>query len=309
MGRAVTSVWGLTMLLVTLVGVAAGVGAWRSSVQGPLPASLEGPCLVRASLSPGDVVVDPSVSGGVYEIPPAALIEYSAVLSDVTDPGRRQLEGRVGLDLPPPFGLVNVASWSEAGSNRSEQGTYRYNLPARWAPTGVTLRVQAEHAEPGRRCTGALTVRLAGSAFGSLLRPVAVVLLVGSAWLLARAGIAPTHRHDPWSALHRRSPASQPATDSGRAHADPSSSRSSWEPRGRPAFGVLVGLVFGLFAAVVLLLAGAVVLHSAWVTAVVLAGVAIGLAIGWIGHGPPRSGELKPKLPQEARELTLLEPS
>ncbi len=308
MRRAVTSVWGLTILLVTLVGVTAGVGGWRSSLRGPLPASLDGPCQVQARLSPSDVTVDPSVSGGVYQVPPAAVIAYTAVLSDVTDPGSRPLEGRVGLDLPPPFGLVSVARWSETGSNRSEDGFYRYNLPARWAPTGVTLRVRAEHTEPGRRCVGALTVQLAGSTFGSFLRPVAVALLVGAAWLLARAGAAPSHRHDPWSALHRRSAGSSSAGNGRSAHRRTSRPPARWQPRGRPAFGAVVGMVFGLFASVVLLLAGAVVLHSAWVTTTVLAGIATGLVIGWVGQRSPVDPEVNPPAPEEPRELTLLEP-
>jgi hypothetical protein len=68
-------------------------------------------------------------------------------------------------------------------------------------------------------------------------------------------------------------------------------------------------LVFGLFAAVVLLLAGAVVLHSAWVTTVVLAGVAAGLVIGWVGQPPPGDPQVTPTAAEEPRELTLLEPS
>ncbi|MFN0027317.1 MAG: hypothetical protein ACKV2O_09090 [Acidimicrobiales bacterium] len=300
MRQAVSTAWGLTVLLVALVGVAVGVGSWRSSREGPLPASLEGPCQVQARLSPSGVVVDPSVSGGVYEVPPTALIEYTAVLSDLQDPGSRLLQGQVGLDLPPPFGLVNVARWSEPGSSRGEDGTYRYNLPRRWAPTGVTLRVQAEHTEPALRCAGALTVRLTGPAFGSFLRPVALVLMVGSAWLVARAGTAPAHRHDPWSARHRR-PGS--AGTPGAPRPVP-----PWQPRGRPVFGVLVGLVFGAFAAVVALLAGAVVLHSAWVSASVVGGAAIGLLIGWVGPISTRKAEIRPAASDEPRELPLLEP-
>lgn len=66
--------------------------------------------------------------------------------------------------------------------------------------------------------------------------------------------------------------------------------------------------MFGIFAAVVLLLAGAVVLHSAWVTAAVAGGAAVGFVIGWIGHSGSRGTEVTPLATEEPGELTLLEP-
>ena len=290
----------LSVALVSVVALAAAVGAWRASRQAPLPPTLEGPCQVWASLVPSDTgqlsdtgklsdtMVDPARSGGVYPVPAAARIDYQAVLAGVGDPGSRRLTGQVVLDLPPLVPDVTLARWDEIGSKVDNQGSRRYQLPPRWAPTGVTLRVLAAHEESGRRCRGALTIRLTGSALGSLLRPLAVGLLAASAWLVARASVPRTRRHDPWLGNH---------PDRGWASA-----------AGRPGLGMLAGLVYGVFATVVLLLASAVALHSLWVIVLPPVGVATGLVIGWVGPRWFRSTP-SPESPRpEPRELPFLEP-
>lgn len=298
MRQVLRGVPALVVALLAVVALGAGVGAWRASGRPPLPPSLEGPCQVRAELSPAGspaptVVIDPSRSAGVYALPAQATIAYDAVLSAGTDPGRRRLQGSVTLALPPPFGSATLARWDEPGGRLDTSGTRRYALPARWAPVGLTLDVRAEHREPGLRCTGALRVRVAGSTTATFLRPFCVGLLVACAWLLARAAVPRPRRPDPW--LGRLT-----GTD-------------RWSARGRPGLGTIAGLCFGVATALVLLLAGAVPLASAWVTACPLLGVACGLGLGWWGPAGPggRDGAATVEssgAPPEERELTILEP-
>lgn len=299
MRQALRGVPALVVALVVLVALGAGLGAWRASGRPPLPPSLEGPCQVRAELSPTDpsaptVVIDPARSAGVYALPAQATIAYDAVLSAGADPGRRRLQGSVTLALPPPFGTATLAGWDEDGGRLDTSGTRSYALPARWAPVGLTLDVRAEHLEPGLRCAGALRVRVAGGSTASVVRPLCVALLVACAWLLARAAVPRPRRHDPW--LGRLT-----GTD-------------RWSARARPGFGLVAGLLFGMAAAIVLLLAGAVPLASAWVTASPLLGMACGVGLGWWGPAGDGDGDGGgdggTSVPASAgeRELTILEP-
>jgi hypothetical protein len=293
-----------TVALLCLVALAAGLGAWRASRQGPLPAAFEGPCQVRAVVRPGEVTIDPTRSAGVYRLPASGSVTYEAVLAGTADPGRRRLTGRVTLDLPPPLPDATLARWDEPGGRLDTSGVRTYALPRRWAPTGLTLRIGAEHREPGLRCAGELGVRVAGSAAGSLLRPITVFMLIASAWLLARATLPRDRPHDPW---RRRPPPAEHAGSTGAAAVRPGASGppSRWNARGRPGVGLLAGLVFGTMTAVVLLLSSAIALQSTWVTVSMLGGMVLGLALGW--WGGPATPPPEAPAPAEA-ELPLLEP-
>ncbi|MEZ5262237.1 MAG: hypothetical protein R2755_10795 [Acidimicrobiales bacterium] len=288
MRQALRGVPALVVVLVCAVALAAGAGAWRASRQAPLPPSLEGPCSVRAELLPTATVIDPAVSAGVYPVPPAGTVRFDAVLSDGADRGRRRLQGSVRLDLPPPFGDATLASWDEDGGRLDTSGSRAYALPARWVPAGLTLTVHAEHREPGLRCAGSLQLRVSGSTTGSVLRPTAVVLLVATAWLLARAAVPRPRRHDPWL---------------GRLTGD-----ERWAARGRPGFGAVSGLLFGLAAALVLLLTSAVPLGSAWVSAAPLLGALAGIGLGWWGPAGSDDDASSRPVADEGRELAILEP-
>lgn len=283
---------GLPVIVVGLlcaVALAAGIGAWRAAQAGPLPPTLQGPCELQAFVEPGDLELDAASSSGVFEIPPQATVTYRGSLAGGADPGRRRLEGRVRLDLPPLLPDVTIARWDEFGSLASADGSQRYSLSPRWAPTGLTVRVSAEHREATFACNGSMTVRLGGSAFGSWLRPLAVLLLVGAACLVARASLPRVSRHDPW--LGRLT-----GTD-------------RWDAAGRPGFGVVAGLLYGLLASVVLLLSSAIALHSVWVLLWPIFGMAVGLLLGWWGPIGRRDGEhASAPPPPEERDLAVLEP-
>lgn len=321
MRGAVTGRPALLVGLVSIVALLAGLGAWRAPGQGARPPSLDGPCRVTARLTPGGVQVDPSVTGGVYTVPPSATIAYDAVLS-AADQGRRRLQGHVVLDLPPPLPDVTLASWDEVGGLPDTTGLRRYDLPGRWAPTGLTLRVSAVHQEPALRCAGTLDLRLGGGGTTSLLRPIAVALLIAAAWAVSGAGRPGRgRRRDPWMAgtarpgedpavegavalagpgapLHGREAADTDRTGPSRSSIPPTSSTppaatdpssSTWRRGrrlGRPGYGALTGLLFGLAADLVLLLTSAVALQSAWLSVGLVAGVAVGIAIGVVGAAP-----------------------
>jgi hypothetical protein len=81
-----------------------------------------------------------------------------------TGSGKRDIEGKVYLKLPPPFGKIVVGngSWNGPSSSSANKGVYHYDLPS--VLVGPKFTLFGHHAERGRVvCTGTMDVRLAGS--------------------------------------------------------------------------------------------------------------------------------------------------
>jgi hypothetical protein len=181
----------------------------------------------------------------VVEIPRADEVSWSGSVVGPADGSSRDVAGRVALALPPPFGSINLADWGGQATDVQRSGTYAYDLPS-VVPSGVTLTLLASHDESGQRhCTATVGVIIPGGPFDSPLIWVALIglLLVGAVLALL-----------------------------GRS-ADPSV--------GRIVGGALLGLPFGLFLGLLLVLFGAIPLASPVLTVLLVLGAVGGGVWTW----------------------------
>ena len=148
------------------------------------PPNATGPCEAQATLSNG-VVIDPYVSGGVFEIPLSGSARYEgAVTGPVTPP--RPISGEVYIDGPlgTQISAFDEWTWSEPESDLvAESGSVDWDLPS-WLPRGTEITVSGVHNDVGFVCEGSVTVELEGDFFDS---PLAVVSVVGT--LLSGVGL------------------------------------------------------------------------------------------------------------------------
>ena len=113
-----------------------------------------------------------------------------------TGSGKRNIEGKVYLKLPPPFGKIVVGngSWNGPSSSTANNGVYHYDLPS--ALVGPKFTLFGHHAERGRVvCTGTIDVRLAGSRLKNPALLASLVLtvfaLVNLAFVLRAKAVRP----------------------------------------------------------------------------------------------------------------------
>lgn len=177
----------------------------------------------------------------------------------VTGPGAgtsREVAGRVALRLPPLFGTISIADWGGATTDVERKGSYAYDLPG-LVPANVELDLLASHDEAGRRhCTATVGLIIAGGAFDSPLVWVALAGLLLFTSLLVLLG---------------RSAMTTPGV-------------------GRIAAGALLGLPFGLFVGLTLVLFGLIPLASPLVTTLLGIGLFVGGVWTWwspLGTKPP----------------------
>jgi hypothetical protein len=312
----------IVAVLSTATAMAALVGVWRSSSSPPLPPSLTGPCSVQARVEPGGVVIDPSVSAGVYRLPLDGTVSYQAAIGTATD-GPRPLQGQVVLDLPRPLPDPVLGSWDEPGALADNAGSTTYRLDRWWAPSGAVVTIRAEHREPGAVCAGALTVRLAGTGIG--LRTLLVVLLLASAALTSRAA-RPSRRSVADGAGTNGAGTNGTGTNGTGEPIGAAAAGRSWPwdpapagnrtrphrlaPAGRPGLGLVAGGLFGLTASGLVLLAGTVGLASSWVLAGPVAGATVGAVLGWWAPAKAAPGRSRRRSgSDDGPELPLLDPS
>ena len=139
----------LALTIVALVPVLTATAA---------PAEITGPCTGSGTIN--GVVYNPKVQNSVV-IPRAGEVHWRGT---VTGSGKRNIEGKVYLKLPPPFGKVVVgnADWNGPSSRYANAGIYTYDLPA--VLVGPKFTVFGHHSERGTVvCTGTIDVRIAGS--------------------------------------------------------------------------------------------------------------------------------------------------
>jgi hypothetical protein len=184
--------------------------------------------------------------GDVVEIPRADRVAWSGSVVGPAAGTARQVAGRVQLRLPAPFGTVDIADWGGEATDIERSGAYAYDLPT-LVPSGVRLDLLASHDEGGQRhCTASVGLIIPGGPFDSPLTWVALAGLLVFAGLLALVG------------------------------------RSALPPgTGRVVGGALLGLPFGVFLGLTLVLFGLIPLASPLFTPLIVAGAAAGAAWAW----------------------------
>lgn len=154
-----------------LVGSSPTVGAGIDGSNG---------CQATGSWRESGLVIDAATATGVIEIPRKDTVDWQG--SVAAPPG--EYSGSVWVELPPPFGKVEVDTWSGDSATMANAGSHEYDLPS-LVPAGVEFTVAGEHSDENGTCSGSVTVAVEGGAFDS---PLAAVSLVGTA--VTGAGLA-----------------------------------------------------------------------------------------------------------------------
>lgn len=147
-----------------LFGSASMVGAEISGTNG---------CQATGSWREAGIVVDANSATGVVVIPRADTVDWEA--SVAAPPG--SYRGSVWVELPPPFGQIEIDSWSGDSQTTSNSGSHEYDLPST-VPAGVDIVVGGEHIDQNGTCSGTVTVQLDGGPFSS---PLTAISLAGTA--------------------------------------------------------------------------------------------------------------------------------
>jgi len=215
------------------------------AVPGPVPGDIVAPaaaCVGTATWASSGVPRSSAAlsSGDVIEIPRADTVAWTGKVVGPAPGAPRPVAGRVALRLPPPLGSIGIASWTGSASVVEKSGSYRYDLPS-LVPSGVRLDLLVSHEEGGRRyCTASVGLIIPGGPFDSPLIWAALALALASLGGLLLLG------------------------------------RSRSSP-GRLASGAVVGLLFGVFAGLTLVLLGVLPLASLLVSVLAVVGLIVGL--------------------------------
>jgi len=133
-------------------------------------ATINGPCAASGTIGAQNY----NATQASAVIPRRGTVDWKGSVS--TGSGRRNIEGKVYLKLPPPFGKVVVANgdWNGPSSSYRNQGHYKYDLPQ--ILVGPKFTLYGHHSERGKVvCTGSMDIRLFGS---RLKNPVLIASLV-----------------------------------------------------------------------------------------------------------------------------------
>lgn len=209
-----------------------------------------GSCVGTGAWQDGGFSVDSSVANpaDVIEIPRADAVSWTGRVNGPQEGEPRSIAGSVSLKLPPPLGFVTFRSWEGTGVTVTSAGTETYDLPDQ-VPAGVVFQFHGEHQEGGAVfCRGTAQLRIAGGPFDTVWVWVALAGTVLMGLLLLLTG------------------------------------RGSGFHFGRAVLGALLGLLFGVFAALTVLLFGLLSLASPVLTIIALLGLVLGAA--WASWAP-----------------------
>ena len=133
-------------------------------------ATINGPCTASGTIGAKNY----NATQKSVVIPRKGTVDWKGAVS--AGSGKRNIEGKVYLKLPPPFGKVVVANgdWDGPSSSYRNQGHYDYDLPQ--VLVGPKFTLYGHHAERGKVvCTGSIEIRLSGS---KLKNPILLASLV-----------------------------------------------------------------------------------------------------------------------------------
>lgn len=108
-----------------------------------------------------------SVGDNVIVIPRKDTVDWQGAVT--SPPGINS--GSISVDLPPPFGEVEIESWSGDSQITATSGTREYDLPS-VVPSGVELKVVVSHTDQNGSCSGYVRFEVAGGPYDSLLPPI-----------------------------------------------------------------------------------------------------------------------------------------
>lgn len=157
------------MRLIRILVAAAIIVAIPALSASSAGATISGPCTASGTI--GAKSYNASQSSAV--IPQKGDVKWKG---GVTGSGKRNIEGKVYLKLPPPFGkvILGPGSWDGPSSRYANQGSYHYDLPS--VLVGPKFTLFGHHAERGSvLCTGSMQLQISGS---KLKNPILIASLV-----------------------------------------------------------------------------------------------------------------------------------
>ena len=165
------------------VFAAALVGGVLVAGSSPAAAQLDGPCSASGQWQDTDLFVDAEAVGDeVVTIPRKDTVSWEGSVS--APPGVHH--GAIWLELPPPFGSVQIDSWGGEGVTTSNFGDEEYDIP-KFVPAGVEFRVAGEHIEENGTCTGYVNIKIKGGLTDSPVFYAAAALTIAFGAMLGFA--------------------------------------------------------------------------------------------------------------------------
>ena len=140
----------------------------------PAAAQLDGECSASGQWQDADLFVDAEAVGDeVVTIPRKDTVSWEGSVAG--PPGVHS--GSIWIDLPPPFGSVEIDSWGGDGVTTSNSGDEEYDLP-KFVPAGVTFKVAGTHTDDNGTCTGYVNIKIKGGITDSPIFYGAAVLTI-----------------------------------------------------------------------------------------------------------------------------------
>ena len=146
----------------------------------PAAAQLDGGCSASGSWQKSGLFVDAEVVGDeVVTVPRKDVVDWDG---SVTGPPG-EYSGSISIDLPPPFGEIEIDSWSGDSDTTSNFGSEDYDLP-KLLPAGVEFKVVGSHSDDNGTCSGYVWLEIEGGFFDSPLSIVALAITIILALIL-----------------------------------------------------------------------------------------------------------------------------
>lgn len=117
-----------------------------------------------------------SIGDEVVKIPRVDTVDWQG--SVAAPPG--VYSGTIAVDLPPPFGEVQVDSWDGESDNTENAGAKDYELSSSFVPAGVEFKVVGSHVDENGSCSGYVNLEIDGGPFDSALAPISLVATVAT---------------------------------------------------------------------------------------------------------------------------------
>ena len=119
-----------------------------------------------------------AIGDDVVTIPRSDTVDWQG--SVTAPPG--VYSGTIGLDMPPPFGDIQIDTWDGDSQATGNAGARDYDLPS-LVPAGVEFRVVGSHTDANGSCSGYVNLKVKGGPFDS---PLVFISLAGT--LITGAG-------------------------------------------------------------------------------------------------------------------------
>lgn len=126
-------------------------------------------CQGSATWLEDGLTVVAETDGGPYTIPRSDTVSWEG--SVAAAPG--VYSGSITVDLPPPFGEVEIDNWAGDSQTTSNSGTHEYDFPS-LVPAGVEFKVSGVHNDENGGCSGSITFEIDGGPFDSPIAPISL---------------------------------------------------------------------------------------------------------------------------------------